>query len=82
MLVHITDILDHQIERWKNDNNADMTHLNSMSRWLHNVKYMKDWVSEKRAKWFVQDVAKTLGYGEAEIAKYMGEEFVKYLSEE
>ena len=23
-----------------------------------------------------------LGYGEAEIAKYMGEEFVKYLSQE
>ena len=71
--------MPYQIERWRNDNNSYMTHLNSMSRWLHNVEYMNYWISDVRIKWFVQDVAKTLSFGDEEIKKYLGEEFVKYL---
>ncbi len=74
--------MPYNIDRWRNDNNSYMTHLNSMSRWKKNSENMRYWISEVRVKWFVKDVAKTLGFGEEEIAKYMGEEFVKYLSQE
>jgi hypothetical protein len=53
-----------------------------MNRWKKNSENMRYWISEVRVKWFVKDVAKTLGFGADEIAKYMGEEFVKYLSQE
>ena len=74
--------MPYTIERWRNDNNSFMTHLNSMNRWKKNSDNMRYWISEVRVKWFVKDVAKTLGFGAEEIAKYMGEEFVKYLSQE
>ncbi|MBP3333034.1 MAG: CotH kinase family protein [Clostridia bacterium] len=74
--------MPYTIDRWRNDNNSYMTHLNSMTRWKKNSDNMRYWISEVRVKWFVKDVAKTLGFGADEIAKYMGEEFVKYLSQE
>ncbi len=72
--------MPYQINRWKNDNSADMIHLDSMNRWQRNVDNMNYWLSEKRVAWFVQDAVKAMKLTADDVRKYMGEEFVQYMA--
>lgn len=67
--------MPYQIARWK----FDSFYLPSMTRWYKNLEYMRSLTTDKRIGWFVQDAASAMNLSKEDVAKYMGEEFVKYL---
>ncbi len=76
----IVPLLEHdmpyQIDRWKHDS----FYIPSMKQWNTNLNRVRT-LLEGRIEWFVQDVSQTLSLSKEDIEKYMGAEFVKYLTE-
>ncbi len=79
MIAELEADMPYQIARWKNDNNSYMTHLPSMTQWRENLDYLYYCVGEVKIQRFVQDAAYSLSLNKEGIAKYMGEEFAKYM---
>jgi len=68
--------MPYQVDCWKH---IEDFYLPSMDKWYSNLDFMRSLTTETRIDWFVDDIANALDLSEADIEKYMGEEFVKYL---
>lgn len=79
MIAELENDMPYQIARWKNNNSSDMVHMGSMDRWRKNLSTLRSWTDEVRVQWFVQDAARAMKLSRDDVAKYMGEEFAKYI---
>ncbi|MBQ4166116.1 MAG: CotH kinase family protein, partial [Oscillospiraceae bacterium] len=68
--------MPYQVDCWKH---IDDFYLPSMDKWYSNLDFMRSLTTETRIDWFVDDIANALDLSKADIEKYMGDEFVKYL---
>lgn len=69
--------MPYQIARWK----FDSFYMPNMTRWYKNIDYMRSLTTDERIGWFVQDAVTAMGLSKDDVAKYMGEEFVRYIED-
>ena len=68
--------MPYQVDRWKHITDF---YLPNMKRWYSNIDYMRSLTTDTRIGWFVNDAVKAFKLSKADVEKYMGEEFLKYL---
>ena len=80
----VVDDMPYNIDHWKNPDfryySSSYSYYRSMDAWNRQVSLLRKYAVDTRLGYMIKDLVKTFGFKAADVEKYFGEDYLKYMS--